>query len=398
MFSFFKRSNHKGQELLQQLSIGAETDAGVPVNSLTAQSLPAVHCAVAVLSEAIASLPIHIYQKQNDERMRVSGHHIERLLNQSPNNSGMTAYDFKLALMRSMLLRGNGFARVLYDGAGKANQLIPLHPDAVIMKRLNDGRVGYQISLLNGKFENVLQEEMLHIKYHSDDGIEGKSPIQINREAVGLGLAQQMHGSKLFRNGARIAGALTTDDYFKDENRAVQILHAWNNTYSGASNAGKTALLENGLKFQPIGLNNIDAEWLESRKFGIQDVARMFKISPIFLMDYSNSTYSNFSEAQRAFLSQTLRPLLTNIQQALMNTLLTQRSKSQMVIEFETKDLLRATADERFAAYDTAIRNGIMNPNECRKAENMPPRDGGDEYSQSWIQKGQTIDDGSRVV
>ena len=152
----------------------------------------------------------------------------------------------------------------------------------------------------------------------------------------------------------------------------------------------KPLLLEGGLKWNQIGLANNDAQWLESRLFTISDVARMFKISPIFLMDYSNSTYSNFSEASRAFLTQTLRPWLSNLQEAIASRLISDSNRSYTIIEFETKDLLRATAEDRFSVYDVAIRNGVMNPNECRAAENLPPRQGGDEYSQSWIQKGQT--------
>jgi len=143
------------------------------------------------------------------------------------------------------------------------------------------------------------------------------------------------------------------------------------------------------MTWKPIGLSNQDAQWLASRQFTIADIARMFKISPIFLQDYSNSTYSNFSEASRAFLTQSLRPWLTNLQQAFASRLVDNR---QLTLEFQTKDLLRATAAERFEVYDNAIRNGIMNPNECRKAENMPPREGGDEYSQSWSQQAQAQD------
>jgi HK97 family phage portal protein len=149
-------------------------------------------------------------------------------------------------------------------------------------------------------------------------------------------------------------------------------------------------LLEGGAKWQAVSMSNQDAEWLESRKFGVAEIARMFKISPIFLMDYSNSTYSNFSETSRAFLTQTLRPLLTNIESVVLTTLVSDRQQLSTTVEFETKDILRTTARERYDLYDIAIRNGIMSPNECRKVENMASKAGLDEHSQSWIQKGQT--------
>ena len=182
----------------------------------------------------------------------------------------------------------------------------------------------------------------------------------------------------------RASGTLETDS--KLTNEQYGSLKEYLSEHQGAANNSKPLLLEGGLKWNQIGLANNDAQWLESRLFTISDVARMFKISPIFLMDYSNSTYSNFSEASRAFLTQTLRPWLSNIQEAIASRLVSDNNRYNTVIEFETKDLLRATADDRFKVYDVAIRNGVMNPNECRAAENLPPRQGGDDYSQSWNQ------------
>ncbi|MDT0594551.1 phage portal protein [Glaciecola petra] len=392
MFSFFKRSRPNNHDLL--LSLSADTTSGQAVNSQTAQALPAVHCAISVLSEAVASLPVHVYQQTNDVRTRAQNHHIERLLNQAPNHNGMTAYDFKLALIRSMLLRGNAYARIEYDGTGKPNQLTLLHPDSVIIRKDNQRLLGYQIALETGKFANLLKEEVLHLKYHTDDGIEGKSPIQICREAIGLGLAQQEHGARLFKNGVKPSGVFETDSMFKDENSIKRLKDSLSDAHSGTSNTGKILLLEQGLKFKPISLSNQDAEWLAARNFSVVDVARMFKLSPIFLQDYTNSTYANFTEASRAFLGQTLRPLLTNIQQEFSNKLLSDRYRTNTIIEFNTADLLRANSTERYEVYDAAIRNGVMSPNEVRRSENMPPREGGDEFSQSWIQKGQSVQDG----
>jgi HK97 family phage portal protein len=398
MFNLFKRSRPSNYDVLHRLGLGADTASGQAVNSQTAQALPAVHCAISVLSEAIASLPIHVYIQQNETRTRSQNHHIERLLNQAPNDNSMTAYDFKLALMRAMLLRGNAYAHIQYDGTGKPNQLTLLHPDSVIIRKDNQRLLGYQIALENGRFANLLKEEMLHLKYHTDDGIEGKSPVQICREAIGLGLAQQEHGARLFKNGVRPSGVFETDALFKDENSIKRLKDSLTEAHTGSANSGKILLLEQGLKFKPISLSNQDAEWLAARNFSVVDVARMFKLSPIFLQDYSNSTYANFTEASRAFLGQTLRPLLTNIQQEFSNKMLSDRYRTNTIIEFNTADLLRANSTERYEVYDAAIRNGVMSPNEVRRAENMPPREGGDEFSQSWIQKGQSVQDGNETL
>lgn len=142
-----------------------------------------------------------------------------------------------------------------------------------------------------------------------------------------------------------------------------------------------------GGEFTNLTMSNRDAEWLESKKFGIAEIARMFKISPIFLQDYSNRTYSNFAEASKAFLQQTLKPWLTNIEVSLLMNLIPERAQNTTSIQFETKDTLRTTARECFEIYDIAIRNGLMNPDEFRSAENMAPREGGSKYSQSWLQQ-----------
>lgn len=382
MFKLFKRSQpvDNTYELLQSLGIGVPTTSGKHVNSEVAQTLPAVYCAVSTIAEEVASLPLHVYNKSPTNRERLNNHPAEILLNLEPNEY-QTPYDFKLALLRAVLLKGNGYARIQFN-QGTPEALHLIHPDSILVEQLENGRLRYQVTNKQGKIGNLLQEEVIHIRYHSDDGIIGKSPITVCRDTIGLGLAQSEYGASQLKHGVAPKGVMEFDKWLSTEQITRLKDHITSN-YSGSQNAGKHLVLEGGMKWKPIGLSNSDAEWLQSRQFTIADIARMFKISPIFLQDYSNSTYSNFSEASRAFLTQSLRPWLTNLQQSLSSRLVDNR---QLTIEFETKDLLRATAAERYQVYDNAIRNGIMNPNECRKAENMPPREGGDQYSQSWDQ------------
>ena len=388
MFKLFKRSQPVTDtyEILKSIGIGAPTTSGKHVNSEIAQTLPAVYCAVATIAEEVASLPLHVYTKSQDNRQRVADHYAEVLLNLQPNEY-QTPYDFRLALLRAVLLRGNGYARIEFD-QGTPVALHLIHPDSIIVEQLDNGRLIYQVTNKKGRISKLLQEEILHIRYHSDDGIIGKSPVAVCRDTIGLGLAQNEFGAAQFKNGVAPTGVLEFDKWLTTE-QIKHLKETTNANNTGAHNAGKNLILEGGMTWKPIGLSNQDAQWLASRQFTIADIARMFKISPIFLQDYSNSTYSNFSEASRAFLTQSLRPWLTNLQQAFASRLVDNR---QLTLEFQTKDLLRATAAERFEVYDNAIRNGIMNPNECRKAENMPPREGGDEYSQSWSQQAQAQD------
>lgn len=395
LFNMFKRAQEPitdTWQMLEAMGAGNQTASGKTVNAETAQELPAIYCAVSTIAEAIATLPIHVYRKSNkDDRERANGHPAERLLNLAPNEY-QTPYDFKLALMRSILLKGNGYARIDFNKSGKAKALHLIHPDAIQVKRLANGRLGYVVTNENGKQEPLLQEEIIHIRYHSDDGIIGKSPITVCRESIGLGLAQQEYGASQLKNGVRPSGVLEYDK-FLDEKKVKAMSTAFNNQHSGTGSNGKTLILEGGLKWKSVSLSNQDAEWLESRNFTVADIARMFKISPIYLMDYSNSTYSNHSEASRAFLSQTLRPWLSNLEQALSTKLITTKNQGNVFIEFQTADVLRATTVERYEVYDIGIRNGLLSPNECRRRENLSPRSGGDDFSQSWKQEEINNDD-----
>ena len=214
----------------------------------------------------------------------------------------------------------------------------------------------------------------------------GRSPITICRETLGLGLSQQRHGASIMRDGMMASGIITTAEWF-DSTKGKKALESLER-YKGAKNAGKTPILEGGMKYEQLGMSNQDAEWLASRRFSIEDIARMFNVSPIFLQEYSNSTYSNFSEASRAFLSMTMRPWLTNFEQQLKSSLLVAANTPgvRYRIEFDTADLLRANPQERFQSYETAIKSGVMCPNEAREREGMSPRNGGDEFSQAWPQ------------
>ncbi|HFP1640205.1 TPA: phage portal protein, partial [Escherichia coli] len=195
------------------------------------------------------------------------------------------------------------------------------------------------------------------------------------------------HGASVMRDGMMAAGVITSGEWL-DGVKGKQALAALER-YKGARNAGKTPILEGGMSYQQLGMSNQDAEWLASRRFTIEDIARMFNVSPIFLQEYSNSTYSNFSEASRAFLTMTMRPWLANFEQQIKNALLVASPVPgiRYQVEFDSADLLRATPGERFATYERGIKSGVMCPNEAREREGLSPRDGGDEFSQAWKQE-----------
>lgn len=390
MWNPFRRKEQRSEpitidEFLSYMGVN-NTGAGEYVSPQTAEALPAVMNAVTVIAEAVASMPCYLYALKEDGRERIYRHPVEYLLNEMPNRN-QTPYQFKYTMMRHCLLTGNAYAVIEWNNKGEPVSLTPYQPSAVNIFRKVTGEYIYQVTDLNGVTRNHLQDEMLHLRHSSLDGFMGRSPVTVCRETIGLGLAQQRHGASIMKNGLMASGLISTAEWLDDAKaqKAVKALER----YKGAKNAGKTPILEGSMEYKQLGMTNQDAEWLQSRTFTISDIARIYNISPIFLQDYSNSSYANFSEASRAFLSQTLRPWLTNFEQQLKDALmidLTSNSKKRHLIEFDTSDLLRTSQNERFKSYDVAIKAGVMSPNEVRRREGLLPYDGGDEFSQAWKQ------------
>ncbi|EFC1954651.1 TPA: phage portal protein [Escherichia coli] len=360
---------------------GSNTASGEAVNASTAESLPAVMNAVAAISEAVAAMPCYLFSMKGTLKDRVTGSAAGQLITQQPNE-WQTPFQFKRTMMRHCLLSGNAYAVIQWERSGQPSALIPFSSRSVSLRRVNARhRFVYDVTWPDGTMKTYLPGEMFHMRHMSDDGWIGCSPVTVCRDAIGLGLAQQRHGGAMMQNGMMASGVITSPVWF-DEAKGKKALENLER-YKGAKNAGKTPILEGGMKFENLGMSNQDAEWLSSRNFTISDIARIFNISPIFLQDYSHSNYNNFSEATRAFLTQTLRPWLTNFEQQFKKSLFLPESD---FIEFDTYDLLRANPKERYESYGTAIKSGFMNPNEARAREGMPPYAGGDEFSQVWKQ------------
>lgn len=301
MFGLFKKKSETRSltidDLIANMGV-ANTGAGEYVSPYNAESLPAVLNAVNVIAQAVAAMPCYLFEVNAEGRKRIENHSVEYLLNEMPNRN-QTPYQFKEVMMRHVLLNGNAYAVIGWNSKGQPETLTPYPPYAVNVQRTVTGDYFYQITDLNGKVRNYFQDEILHLRHASNDGFMGRSPITVCREAVGLGLAQQKHGSSVMKNGLMAGGIVTTAEWF-DQSKGQKAMEALKR-YQGAKNAGKTPILEGGMEYKQLGMSNQDAEWLASRKFTIEDIARIFNISPIFLQDYSHSSYANFSEASRAF-------------------------------------------------------------------------------------------------
>ncbi|WP_171763998.1 phage portal protein [Shigella flexneri] len=393
MWPFRRKKEQRSMTLDEFMALAGTSNmgAGEYVSSGTAESLPAVMNAVTVISDAVATMPCYLYLVRNEKgkeaREWLDSHPVDHILNERPN-AWQTPYQFKRMMIRYCLLSGNAYAVIQWGRDGFPAALHPYPPQSVNVEQTGDHNWRYCITdAYTGNTRNYLPWEVLHLRYSTDDGFMGRSPVTICRESLGLGLAQQRHGASVMRDGMMAAGVITSGEWL-DGVKGKQALAALER-YKGARNAGKTPILEGGMSYQQLGMSNQDAEWLASRRFTIEDIARMFNVSPIFLQEYSNSTYSNFSEASRAFLTMTMRPWLANFEQQIKNALLVASPVPgiRYQVEFDSADLLRATPGERFATYERGIKSDVMCPNEAREREGLSPRDGGDEFSQAWKQE-----------
>ena len=367
------------------------TASGEYISHGTAEALPAVKNAIEVISDGVASLPAIVYMEREKDgkkdRQWLASDPVEYLLNVRPNDT-MTPFTFKKIMMRNALLTGNAYAVIKWNTKGQPVAVIPYKSGSVSVERVSDFDYVYSVTdYQSGHVTKYGRGDIIHLRHNTNDGYLGRSPVTVCRENLGLSMALQTHGSSVMKNGLMSSGILKTADWL-DGQKGEQALKALQR-YAGAKNAGKTPVIEGGMSFEKLGMSNQDAEWLSSRKFSIEDIGRIFNISPIFLQDYSNSTYSNFSEASRSLATITLRPWLLALEQELRHSLLPESviPGQRYVIEFDTSELLRATPQERYTAYETAIKAGIMCPNEARQREGLPAYEGGELFSQAWLQQ-----------
>ena len=362
---------------------GAAATSGVLVDARSAESVTTVHAAVSLIAGTVASLPMHLYQRgDNGDRTRATGHALYRILHDTPNPA-QTALEFREQMTAHCLLWGNAYAEISRDAAGNVTALIPIHPRNVTIVKLPSGRIRYDVSE-GGDLRRLLADEVLHLRDRSDDGIVGKSRITTAREMIGGILASQEHGNRTFANGARLSGVLKTP-HVLDAGSAERIGTSWRDQFGGVANAGKVAVLEHGLEFQPLTMTNEDAQWLASRQFSVEEVARLFRVPPTVIGDLRHGNYSNSVEMARQFVTMTLRRHLVAWEQAIAKQLLTEESRRTYFAEHQVEGLLRGDSVNRADFYDKGIAAGWMLKSEARRLENLPTIKGIDDAAASTL-------------
>ena len=353
---------------------GAASKTGIAITEDSAMRLSAVFGAVRVISETIASLPWEVKQDAGDSTRSASAHPINKLIHHP--NAMMTDFNFREVCQAHLCLHGNAFIAIRRNEAGQAVKLIPVHPDRVEVKVYKDEKF-YNIDQGKETFDDT---EMIHILGLSFDGIIGKSVIEAARESIGLGLAADQFGGSFFGNGANVSAVLTHPGRLSDE-AYKRLMASWQRRYSGLDNAHKTAILEEGMNLQKVSISPQESQFLETRKFGVEDIARFFRIPLAYLGSLENSsTRANVEEQGIMFQRNTVLPWVKRWEAEFNRKLFP--GQEDYFIRINMDGLLRGDISSRYSSYATARQWGWLSVNDIRKHESLDPIDGGDIYLQ----------------
>lgn len=361
-------------DLLKAMGAGAATKAGVSVTPDSALNYTAVLAGVRILAESVASLPALVYERTGEGRRRASGHGLYGLLHDAPNRR-QTSFEFFELGMAHLVLWGNFYAEIERNGRGQVLALWPLRPDRMTVDVAPDGRRVYRYAN-----EPVADEAILHVAGLGGDGVTGYSLIRLAREAVGLGLATQEFGATVFQNGA-VPGIVLKHPGSLSDKAYNRVKDSWNERHMGLENAHKAAILEEGMGVDKIGIPPEDAQFLETRRFQVEEIARILRIPPhMMAMTDKAATYASVEQFAIQFVRDTIRPWLKRWEAALGLQLMDGAERQRFYIEFLVDDLLRGDTQTRYQAYATGRQWGWLSANDIRRLENLERIDGGDAY------------------
>ncbi len=361
--------------------------SGKRVNERSAMQMTAVYSCVRILSEAIAQLPLHVYEYTDTGGRKATEHPLYFLLHDEPNTE-MTSFVFRETLMTHLLLWGNAYAQIIRNGKGEIIALYPLMPDRMKVDRDERGQLYYEYlssaddAPINGKQSTVklTSSDVLHIPGLGFDGLVGYSPIAMAKNTIGMAIACEEYGAKFFANGAQPSGVLEHPGTLKDPAR---VRESWQSTFGGSHNANKVAVLEEGMKYTPISISPEQAQFLETRKFQINEIARIFRVPPHMVGDLEKSSFSNIEQQSLEFVKYTLDPWVSRWEQSIKRRLFTLEEKQKYFVKFNVDGLLRGDYQSRMNGYAIGRQNGWMSANDIRELENLdriPAEDGGDLY------------------
>lgn len=371
-----------GRWFIDWIRNGEDSASGVPVGADSAQRSSAVYACDQVIRQDVAKVPLYLYRTDGKSRERAVDHPLYSLLGSEPN-SRQTSYEWRDMMQHHFNLRGNSYSLIERDGRRTPNALVPVHPDWVKVLSTPDGELFYDIRMFGrGDVRRYSSLDVLHIRDRSDDGLTGKSRLSQARDVIGLDIAQSTHASKLFANGARPGGIIKTAAGTKMGLAGRDLLRKeWNDQFQGVDNAHKVFIADGGMEYQPVIMNNVDAEFIEGRKLTRSEIAAIFRVPAHKIGILENATFSNIEHQALEYVYDTLFPLFSLWEQKLNMMLLRETEKGTLYFEFDRDVLLRGDFKTRMDGFAVARNWGWMSANDVRRELGMNPiPEGGDEY------------------
>lgn len=390
--------------------LGRKTAAGVYMNPTAALSLSAYYAAIRNISEDCGKLPLFVYRAREPRgRDKLFDHPVYRLLHDEPNEE-MTAMAFRETLTHYALGWGNGYAEIVRDRAGRPVSLFPIHPSRVYPARV-EGEIIYDVVIddilsINGLGSSTRRErvrlaaaDMLHIHALSGEGIMGYSIATLARESLAMSQEAERFGATFFGNGALAGGVLEHPQKLEDKAYA-RIRESWNQMHQGAGNAHKVAILEEGMKYNKVGIPPNDAQFLETREFQTEEIARWFRIPPHKIGSLKRSTFSNIEHQSIEYVNDALMPWLVRWEQEIDRKLFTPSERPVLYAEHNVTALLRGDSAQRSTFYREQFNIGVLSPNDIRDLENMNPigPEGDKYYIQSAMTTLDAVADGRNIA
>ncbi len=365
------------RELSKLINAGAMTDAGVAINPDSAMRVTAVYDCVMVIAETLAQLPFILYEREGENKKRAVNERLYSLLHDMPNDF-QTSFDYRLNKTMQILLHGVGYSFINRANNGDVLELLPMRSNKVEFKQNKDFSLSYVFTDVDNNPIPLRQDQVFRILGSTLDGITPMSPIEMHRQTIGIASAADKHAALMFRNGGKMSGVLQNDGHFSSDDVAKRVKESWDESTSGA-NANKTALLEDGLKWQQVSMSNRDAQYIESRKFQKEDIASIFRVPPHKIGILDRATNNNIEHQGLEFVTDTMMPWNVRWEQSIARDLLGREKAKRFYAELLVDGLMRGDSAARSAFYQSAVGGPWMTINEARKAENRDPVKGGDE-------------------
>lgn len=357
-------------------SFMAQSDSGVVVTEETALKFPAVWQAIRILSELPASLPLEFYEEKNGTRTPVEHEAKEVLMHPNALMNRFTWHELMNAWLQGW---GNGISIIDSRNRGIPQSLMPIHPSSVEAK-FSDGRIFYVVDDKDiGIKGTFFAEEVIHYKGFTTTGLWGKSPIQVAKDNIGMGLAAEKFGSKFFKKGGNLKAVLETENAMSDA-QFKEWRKRWEAVYSGPEGDHSTPILEYGLKYKQLGIAPEAAQFIQTKQFSIQDIARWFNLPPHMLGDLSRATFSNIEHQDLQFVKYTLRPILRRQEIELEEKLLRPEEQGKIRIRYNLEGMLRGDLASVTSHIKEMVQIGVISPDEGRALLNRNPRAGGSEF------------------